>query len=370
MFGRIKRSMISHLANFIGWKTNRKIVVILSDDWGSIRTASKEARDNLLKSGLNFKNRFDYYDSIEDSNDLSGLFDVLTQVKDINNRHAVFTPYTVVTNPDFEKIEKNNFKVYEYETLPETYKKLPGYENTWSLWKEGIERKIFMPQYHGRQHQNIKIMMDGLKNNNQQMLACLKNRSWAGINNSPNYLSTYSFQTPEENQQHITDLKDGIKIFYQIFGFKPEHFVPPQGKYNRILEKPLKGMGINFIDVPRVKQEPQLDGSFKKVITFLGQRNSFDQKYVVRNCMLENTNPSGINWVDFCLYSINAAFRMRSPAIITTHRVNFVGHIEPSYRDQGLKDLKKLLKTIIKKWPETEFMSLKELGGLMKQVNQ
>lgn len=366
MVTNIKRSLISHAANIIGWKTNRKIVVMLSDDWGSVHTASKSARDQMIKKGLAFeKDRFDYYDALENESDLIGLYDVLTSVKDKYGNHAVMTPYTVVTNPDFEKMRDNNFSSYHYELLPDTFAKLPGYENVWSLWKKGIESGIFMPQFHGRQHFNIKIMMDGLQSGNPQMIECFNRNSWAGVTNVPYYLSAYSFQSPEENEKHVEDLADGIEIFRKIFEFSPEHFVPPQGKYNRILEGPLKKMGINFLDVSRIRHEPQLNGSNKKVYTYLGMKSAHNQKYIVRNCMLENINPSGIDWVDFCLNSIDAAFRMRSPAVITPHRVNFVGHIEPSNRDNGLRGLKRLLKTVTKKWPNVEFLSLEQLGKLM-----
>lgn len=367
MKSNLKRRIISHAANIIGWKTNRKIVTILSDDWGSIHTYSKQARDILNKRGLNLiKDRFDYYDALENESDLVGLFEVLSSVKDKYGKSAIMTPYTIVTNPDFDEIERNKFERYIYEFLPQTYQRLPGYENVWALWKEGIEKKLFMPQFHGREHLNINIMMEGLRKGNNQMLECFKYRSWAGIDNAPQYLSTYSFQKPDENGEHILDLKDGVGIFENIFNYKAEHFVPPQGKYNRILEPTLKDIGIDFIDVPRIKFEPQFDGSSKKIFTYLGMRNPSRQNYIVRNCMFENSNSSKLDWVDFCLNSVDAAFRMRSPAIITSHRVNFIGQIEPSNRDKGLKGLKKLLDTIIKKWPDVEFLSLKELGNLIK----
>ena len=366
MNAKIKRKIIAHLANIIGWKTNRKIVVILSDDWGSIHTPSKEVREKLTQSGLDFqKDRFDYYDALEDDKDLTNLFEVLSSVKDKNGHPAVFTPYSVVTNPDFESIQSNNYSEYIYETLPVTYQKLPGYEKVWDLWKQGINEGIFIPQFHGREHLNVRIMMDGLRKGDNQMLESLKYKSWAGIQGHPNYLATYSFRTKEENEWHKENLKDGLNLFEKLFGYKARFFVPPQGKYNRILEPSLKKEGIDFIDVPRIKYEPQLDGSSKKVYTYLGKKNKLNQKYIVRNAMFENTKAVGLDWVDFCLYSIDAAFNLRAPAVITTHRVNFVGHVVPSNRDKGLKDLKKLLQTITGKWPDVEFMSLEKLGNLM-----
>ena len=59
------------------------------------------------------------------------------------------------------------------------------------------------------------------------------------------------------------------------------------------------------------------------------------------------------------------AFRYNNPAIISGHRVNFSGHIEPSIREFGIGELNKLLNRIVKRWPEVEFMSSVQLGELI-----
>jgi predicted RNA-binding protein with PIN domain len=40
------------LSNLPGWRTSRKIVVIESDDWGSLRMSSNEFYNTLQKVGL------------------------------------------------------------------------------------------------------------------------------------------------------------------------------------------------------------------------------------------------------------------------------------------------------------------------------
>lgn len=58
-----------------------------------------------------------------------------------------------------------------------------------------------------------------------------------------------------------------------------------------------------------------------------------------------------------CLDNIDAAFRWHAPAMISTHRVNFAGAIEPTHRNQSLNDLRELLTEIVKRWPDAEFVS-------------
>ena len=62
---------------------------------------------------------------------------------------------------------------------------------------------------------------------------------------------------------------------------------------------------------------------------------------------------------------IEAAFRWSRPAIISSHRVNFCGHIDPQNRRTGLDALAKLLRSIVGKWPEVEFVAAHKIGDLI-----
>ena len=45
----LKQTITHNLLNILGWRTKRHIVVIESDDWGSIRMPSKKVYDKLLR---------------------------------------------------------------------------------------------------------------------------------------------------------------------------------------------------------------------------------------------------------------------------------------------------------------------------------
>lgn len=79
----LKRKLAKNYVNARGWNSKRKLVVIESDDWGSIRMPSRKVYECLLKEGLEVDNSyFDKYDSLESAEDLMALFDVLSSVKD------------------------------------------------------------------------------------------------------------------------------------------------------------------------------------------------------------------------------------------------------------------------------------------------
>jgi len=66
---------------------------------------------------------------------------------------------------------------------------------------------------------------------------------------------------------------------------------------------------------------------------------------------------------------INIAFRMKKPAIISSHRINYVGFIDSSNRDRNLKSLNQLLTRILEKWPDVEFMTTVELGNSISKYH-
>lgn len=87
--------------------------------------------------------------------------------------------------------------------------------------------------------------------------------------------------------------------------------------------------------------------------------------YLTRNVFFEPSYNENNNCVDDTMKEIEIAFRWRKPAIISSHRVNYVGRIDENNRANGLNQLNLLLKAILKKWPDVEFMSTNELGVLI-----
>jgi hypothetical protein len=107
MINNLKSTLSHTLLNLPGWHTSRKIVVIESDDWGSIRMPSREVYEKLLKKGIRVDNDpYNKFDSLASEQDLETLFDVLKKFNDKNDNHPVITANTVIANPDFNLIRQ------------------------------------------------------------------------------------------------------------------------------------------------------------------------------------------------------------------------------------------------------------------------
>lgn len=371
-----KNSAILNAKNLVGWRTNRKIVVISVDDYGNVRLDSEQAREKMDRAGLPVSNRFDVLDTLETRQDLEMLFEALKSVKDKNGRNAVFTPFAVPCNINFEKIAETGFNEYHYELLTETFEKLSvqqpkAYSGTWKLLQEGIEEGLMVPQFHGREHLNLMILEEKLAKKDREVLIALKNRSYTSISsneyNTISPMAAFDFWDFKENERFNEILVDGLNAFEKVYGYRSNHFNPPAGREHPFIHKALKENGIKYIDTPLLKKEHQGKGKYKKVFNYTGKKNNLGQIYLVRNVVFEPTDDRGIDWVSYTMKQIEAAFRWSRPAIISSHRVNFCGHISEANRKQGISTLKKLLRKITKRWPDVEFMAANELGDLISR---
>lgn len=367
----IKNSVILNAKNIYGWKTRRKIVVFCVDDYGNVRVDSKNARDRMDKAGLKILSRFDALDSLETREDLEILYETLSLVKDLKGQHAVFTPLAIPCNIDFEKMAQVDYTEYFYELLPQTFAKLKNYEGTWELWREGIQKKLMAPQFHGREHINLKVFKEKLEQRDHELLTALKNRSYTSISTTGydtiSSTAAFEFWDYSENNELKAIIGDGINRFKGVFGFAPLHFTPPGGREHSVLHHTLKDHGIEFIDTPWIKQEHQGKGKYKRIINYTGKKNKFNQTFLVRNVVFEPTHERGLDWGAYTMQQIQAAFQWNRPAVISSHRVNFCGHIDPANRKKGIDALRSLLKRIIQKWPDVEFMSSVELMTLVSE---
>jgi hypothetical protein len=376
MIGRIKEAIILNVKNLFGPKTKRKIVVFSIDDYGNVRLDSKKARINMDAAGMKIFSRFDLYDSLETKSDLEELYKVLTCVKDKNGKHAVFTPFALPCNIDFERMAAEDYSEYHYELLPQTYKKLAGqqpeaYNGAWDLWQQGIAKGLMKPQFHGREHLNLTIFNDKLKKRDAELLTALKNRSFSSISDDdyPTMFSTAAldFWDVKENESFIPIINDGLEKFKEVFGYPSNYFTPPVYNIHHSLYKTLKQQGIQFIDLGLVRKEHQGHNQYKTELNYTGKKTKEGLTIVVRNIVFEPTEDRGMDWVAFTMKQIEAAFRWNKPAIISSHRVNFCGHIDVTNREKGLQTLKNLLHEIVKKWPDVEFMSADEAAAIISK---
>ncbi|MGY6743333.1 MAG: hypothetical protein ACXIUQ_11400 [Cecembia sp.] len=372
----LKDQLLQNLKNIPGWKTNRKLVAIAVDDYGNVRVDSKKALEQIEKKNPVKEQRFDRYDTLETREDLEMLYEVLSSVKDQYGKYVVLTPYVLSGNIDFERIQEEGYQAYHYELLPVTFRKLgilqpEAYEGTWKLWQEGIDKGLMHPEFHGREHFNLKVFEEKLAKKDPVLMLSLENRSLANIGpsgySSISWTSSFSFWDPVEDTKRFPEIiKEGLAAFEKIYGYKSKVFTPPAQQFPAHLEDQLTNWGLTAIDKPLYQLRHLGFGKYKRQLVSIGYKKKQDRVELVRNVVFEPTN-GNFDHVAKAISQIQAAFRWNKPALISSHRVNFCGHIDPKNREKGLANLKKLLKSIVKRWPEVEFVSA---GGLVDIIRR
>lgn len=363
-----------YIKNILSKKTNRKIVVIYVDDFGSIRTKNTEAKNRLSALGIPMDSTRYSFDTLLSNEDFSMLYDVLTSVKDKNGHHACFTPFANIANPDFDRIRESGYQKYYRESFVKTLERYGNTHNqVYDYWKQGIAENIFRPEYHGTEHLNVCRFMKALQEGHKSTIAAFENESicqptFPGEKSIRRASGIFAIDNVEENESLRDDLKVGLNMFEDLLGYRSTQFTPGGGTHSCLINQDLLDNGIKYIHAGRTIQYPIGGGKFKTEHAYTGKMNNIGQTYIVRNCPFETVFDNckyNHNVVKICLDNIKAAFSMHNLALVSTHRVNFAGSIESEHRDYAMNQLRILLSEIVKKWPDVEFMSGKDMTQIL-----
>lgn len=364
----IRTIIAKNYINFRGWKTNRKIVVVESDDWGSVRIANQKVVEQAIKINSSVaKNKFLSYDGLEKQTDLEYLFEMLSSLKDYKGNHPVITALALTSNPDFEAMKMTEgFIEYKSECITDTYQKY-GENQLFSLWNDsGIKNNLLYPQFHGKEHLFVNRYLKRINNPDDIENFAFQNDSIFGVENTTralNFLAALEYHNEEEKKTIENQTEQGLESFNELFGFYSKSFCPSQSIYGEHIYPILKSKGI--ITLQAGQQFVPNNLQLIKVDNLWGQRTMENLIFTRRNCTFEPYKGGSLNHVDECLKEIEIAFKWGKPAVINSHRVNFTSRLRTDLRDQTLINLKRMITEILKKWPDVEFVNSAQLAEIM-----
>ena len=372
-FAELKSSALRLATNCRGWRTQRRLLVIESDDWGAIRMPSRQAWQALLSAGIRVdRSRYDSLDCLENRADLEALLDVIGRHRDLHGSPATFTFNTVMGNPDFDAIKEHDFQSYHRESLFESYRKYHA-EELEPIWDAAQEEKLIRPQLHAREHLNSTLWMKDLQAGLAETRKAFAHRFYGlktktSSEHQKNYLAACWAESPEDVRQMGEALSEAADAFQAAFGFRSSTFIPCNYVLPEELEPKLAKIGIGLLQCQRGRIQPVPDRGGRASIRrhFTGQKNAIGQFFSVRNVMFEPYLDERADWVRKALNEIREAFQLNRPAIISTHRINYVSGMCGKHRDRCLILLDELLRTVSNRWPDVEFITSDTLMELMR----
>lgn len=365
----MKNKLINYYWNFKSKKTSRKFLVLESDDWGSLRTESKSQLKFLNKLNNSvIKDPYVQMDGLAGVEDLNHLFDTLIQFKDKNGNAPLITANVCTANPDFKRIKENKFNHFYYESFQKTINNQKFGDATLNLWKEGQQNKLFYPQLHGREHVHALAWLNELKKGNKELLNAFELDTWGipytalNIQRRKNLqasLDSYNISREFEFQQQW--LIDAVEIFHDSFNYKSRSFIAPayiwDSKFHLIMNK----LEIESLQGIKLQYQPTKN-SYKRTVRFLGEKDKKNNiKFFPRNVFFEPALWPKQDWFSKTLEGIDVAFKNNQPAIVGSHRINFIGKLNEKNRVNNLLLLKKILHEVINKYPDVEFVSSDQL---------
>lgn len=369
---QVKEKALRTIANARGWRTSRHIVVFESDDWGATRMRDRNALQELRRQRLQLDdNRYHVLDCLENRGDLERLFEVLDAHRDQRGSPPTFTFNTVLGNPDFDAIRANRYEQYSRENLWSSYRRYHG-EDLQELWMQGLQASLIRPQFHGREHLNVRLWMDDLRGGLEETRKAF-DQEYYGLTTRTSsqrqhhYLAAYWPVSQDHVQEIRGILVEGLNEFEEYFGFRSKTFVACNYVLPRGLDATTVENGIRLIQGQRGQRRPDDDGAVSIMRTYTGMRNEVNQIYSVRNVMFEPYIDESRDWVSSAIQEIEESFAWGKPAVVCTHRINYVSGMSQRHREQTLFLLNELLQKILRRWPDVEFVSSDRLLTIIEQ---
>ena len=370
------KSLKNHITNLPGWRTRHKIVVFESDDWGSIRSCPKQSHPSFVNSFPDSKNNpYLCYDTLANSDDLNALYNLLSGFKDYRGNYPVFTFNTVVSNPRFDLIKNSGFLEYFYEPFTTTLKRYYPNQNVFQYWRQGIDNGLIMPQFHGREHVNVPIWLKNLRSGDLELLKAFQFNTWSTPIGKDAYTGIklqaaldWANEQPLDYQKKF--IVEGLTLFNDIFGYRSKTMIANNFILDSNLHPLILKNGIHFLQGMKYQVLPFGTRSHHKYVRRkLGVKDYLGMNFLIRNCTFEpSQTKENYDDVGICLRQIQSAFLWGKPAVISTHRLNYIGELDENNRRINLLKLNELLNIITKTWPDVEFLSSPNLSEMIDKT--
>lgn len=351
--------------------TDERIVVIESDDWGSIRVPTRKVFSRLAEAGdMPVTDPFLKYDCLESQKDLDDLCEVLQSITGSDGRPVSITANFAMANADFAKIRSTN--EYHRESIMDTYQKHYGTNTIIESIKKYCEKKVFVPQLHCLEHLNVNRWMKDIEKEKQDTLLALENNMY-GVSasftkeNPYGYMDAFNYVEETEKTVIAQSITLAAEWFEKIFGKKSESFTASCLIWDDYLEQVLLDLGILHIQSGEYQYLPDYYSKglrkHHRLPRRMAQKKENGIFYTIRNCVFEPSLTENMEWSqELCLFQVQRAFKNGVPAVISSHRINYVGGIDENNKRRNLDGLERLLQQIVDQHPNVRFMSSDALG--------
>jgi len=342
-----------------GFVFNRPIVVFQSDDWGRVGLRDREGFEQINEAGLRLGERpYDLY-TLETADDVLALGATLKKHRDSVGRHPCLEMNFVLGNPDFAKMEAEDWQKIEIlllaDGLPRGWKRAGLNE----AYMSGISDGVFQPALHGMTHFCRNAVEKNMaKAERATLLRTLWQAGTPYIYWRMPWIG-YEYWAPEESPDERFLSKDiqtqfigeTVGAFAKMFAALPRSACAPGYRANEDTVRAWAQHGIKVAqNGPGTLFPPYFDGNN---VLQLSRTIEFEPA-VEKNFSVES-----------CLHAAESCFERGIPAIVSIHSINFHSSVH-DFRTQTLQQLDAFLEALEKKHGDLLYLHDADLYELMQ----
>ncbi len=333
--------------------SRHKVICFESDDWGCCCWTPTPAALQRIVTIPQVREHFDrrglwrwVEGSLETPDHVTALCDFLERFTGADGRPVVFTPCYIMGNPDYEGIAAAGMAEYRDLLIDN------GVPSAWERGdflapaRAGVRRMVWRPEYHARlHHTQPHLWLESVRAGHPEAAPLFEEQIFQQSAMRPEY---EGMDEPEQREW----VAGGMRSFQRAFGYLPECAINCDA--TEVTERIWWEWGVRT----RLNRYPD-EGA-------CGQSPFTPMTYLRRNVRFE---PLGLDdeytasGFTGAWRQLQAAWGADQPAIVSTHRKNYVSFVAEQER-QGYLQLELLLQAIADYYPEAVFVTSAEIGQL------
>ncbi len=286
----------------------------------------------------------------------------LAHHRDAEDRPALMTLGVVLGAPDTAAMAQNGLTEYRRITLDD-YRCRRLLEQMQAGARDGV----FALQLHGMEHYWPSALLRGARQD-ESVRAWLTGDEFPPYDGLPSALQSRWIDGSRLPSQPLAEheirlaAEEETATWRLIFGQPPTVVVPPTFVWTREVETAWIAAGVQVVITPG-RRYTQRDASGQPT----GEEGPFHNgeiaaegaRYLVRDIYFE---PERGHTTAQVLEDASRRFQLGRPALLETHRSNFIGSETDCQRN--IENLEELLCTALRRWPGIAFLSPEALGRI------
>jgi hypothetical protein len=332
----------------VDWRRVRA-VVFESDDWGLCgfvpdSTAWHGLDRDTLRAG---RVPQAYWGStLEDSAAVLRLCRLLLNYRGWDGLPPIFQANYIVSSLSYEPEAPaadpggGPWRRYDLPALPPPYAR----NGLWDAVAWGVAAGVWRPEFHGAFHYDPGRRREAVRNQSLARVAAER-----GILPFAGSARAWELGPWRPTAELAGELDRSLAVFRRVFHRPPASIIAPDYVWDGRCEDLWESRGLTTIQAKREQRHPRwrsgrIDHRLCKVVARAWERLLHPRRtYLERNSRLESARARDATAVaDDCWRGIQAAWRRGQPAIVETHRVNFV-HVDAGIVAGGLVAMTHLL---------------------------